>query len=62
MKILIEVNSNIGDLVMNMPILNYFHNNFDDIKIDIVADKKSVDLLNETNFINKVYIKKKNNI
>lgn len=61
MKILIELNSNIGDLVMNLPILNYLNNNnLNNIKIDIIADKRSVNLLSETPFIENIYIKEKN--
>jgi len=40
MKVLIEVNSKIGDLVMNIPILNYLQNRFEDVQFDIIADKR----------------------
>lgn len=60
MKILIELNSNIGDLVMNLPILNYLNNKFKDTKFDIIADKRSANLLSETPFIENIYIKEKN--
>ena len=55
MKILIEVNSNIGDLVMNLPVINYLKKIYPDCKIDIIADKKSFNLLTETSNINKIY-------
>ena len=60
MEILIEVNSNIGDLVMNIPIINYLKKIYPDCKIDIIADKKSFNLLTETSNINKIYLKEKN--
>ena len=60
MKILIEVNSNIGDVVMNIPILNYLKNTFKDVQFDIIADKRSANLLSEMKCINHIYIKEKN--
>lgn len=60
MKILIEVNSNIGDLVMNLPILNFLHKKYQNATFDIIADKRSSSLLNETSFITNIYNKEKN--
>lgn len=60
MKVLIEVNSNVGDLVMNVPILNYFKNSFDDISFDIIADKRSASLLSEFKGVENIFIKEKN--
>lgn len=61
MKVLIEVNSNIGDLVMNVPILNFLKSKYENIEIDLIADKRSIGLLSETSFIKNIFIKEKNN-
>lgn len=60
MKVLIEVNSNVGDLTMNIPILNYFKNHFENVSFDIIADRRSASLLSEFKGINNIYIKEKN--
>lgn len=60
MKVIIEVNSNIGDLVMNVPILNFLKSKYENVEIDLIVDKRSIGLLSETFFIKNIYIKEKN--
>ncbi len=60
-KILIETNSNIGDAVMNVPIINFLSWKFPEVKIDLVCDARSVDLFRDFACISNIYIKDKKN-
>jgi len=58
-KILIETNSNIGDAVMNVPIINFLHKQYPYAKFDLVCDARSVDIFKDFECVDKIYIKNK---
>jgi ADP-heptose:LPS heptosyltransferase len=59
MRVLIETNSNIGDAVMNVPVINFLISQYPDVSIDLVADARSADLFKDFNAIKNIYIKNK---
>lgn len=60
-KILIETNSNIGDAVMNVPIINFLKAKFPNISIDLICDARSAAIFSEFWFVSNIYIKDKKN-
>lgn len=59
MRILIETNSNVGDAVMNIPVLNFLIKQYPDVSIDLVADARSADLFRDFSAVKNIYIKNK---
>lgn len=59
MKVLIETNSNIGDAVMNVPIINFLIQQYPDVSIDLVGDERSVDIFKDFQAVKNIYVKNK---
>lgn len=58
-RILFITLSNIGDVILTIPVLETLHQRFPDARIDIVADEKSAMLFRDCPYRGQVFIKKK---
>jgi len=58
-RIIIETNSNIGDAVMNVPIINFLHAKYPSAKFDLICDARSADIFCDFGCVENIYIKNK---
>lgn len=58
-KILIETNSNIGDAVMNIPIINFLSKEYPEARFDLICDARSSDIFGDFECVENIFIKNK---
>lgn len=59
-KILFISLSNIGDAIMTTPLMEFIHQENQNVLFDIVCDKKSIDVFEHCPYIDKIFLRNKN--